>query len=91
MQIIRDRSLKVPSIRRDMLKRTQQEIEMYMYAEKLELDSFERLKVWELVPRPRGVNVMKVRWCYDHKYTDEGKLVKYKARLVAKGFAQVQG
>ena len=91
LQIIRDRSLKIPKDRREMLKGNAQAVKHYMWAERKELNSFDELGVWELVPRPKNTNVMKIRWVYDHKFDDKGQLLKMKARLVAKGFTQIFG
>jgi hypothetical protein len=54
-------------------------------------DEYSRLiemKVWELVEKPRGANIIGCRWVYDLKRDAEGKPVKHKARLVAQGFTQ---
>lgn len=63
----------------------------WLDAEEKELQSFEDFKVWRLVPRPRGKNVIKVRWVYDVKLGDNFEIKRYKARLVAKGFTQKEG
>nr|GEZ42965.1 retrovirus-related Pol polyprotein from transposon TNT 1-94 [Tanacetum cinerariifolium] len=53
-----------------------------------ELDQFARLKVWRLVPRPKGKFVIKTKWIFRNK-KDEGSLViQNKARLVAVGYSQ---
>ncbi|CAI5505546.1 unnamed protein product [Closterium sp. Naga37s-1] len=46
---------------------------------------------WELVERPRGVNVMKNRWVLTTKYHVDDTVAREKARLVVKGFTQVHG
>ncbi|GJY88539.1 retrovirus-related pol polyprotein from transposon TNT 1-94 [Tanacetum coccineum] len=50
-----------------------------------EIHEFERLQVWELVPCPDKVMLIKLKWIYKVK-TD--KFGKNKARLVAQGFRQ---
>ncbi|CAI5510901.1 unnamed protein product [Closterium sp. Naga37s-1] len=46
---------------------------------------------WELVERPRGVNIMKNRWVLTTKYRIDDTVEREKARLVVKGFTQVYG
>ncbi|CAI7930894.1 unnamed protein product [Closterium sp. NIES-54] len=46
---------------------------------------------WELVERPRGVNIMKNRWVMTTKYRIDDTIEHEKARLVVKGFTQVCG
>ncbi|CAI7898631.1 unnamed protein product [Closterium sp. NIES-53] len=46
---------------------------------------------WELVERPRGVNIMKNRWVLTTKYRLDDTVEREKARLVVKGFTQVCG
>ncbi|CAI7904307.1 unnamed protein product [Closterium sp. NIES-54] len=46
---------------------------------------------WELVERPRGVNIMKNRWVQTTKYRIDDTVEREKARLVVKGFTQVCG
>ncbi|CAI7730948.1 unnamed protein product [Closterium sp. NIES-53] len=46
---------------------------------------------WELVERPRGVNIMKNRWVLTTKYRIDDTVERKKARLVVKGFTQVCG
>ena len=89
--VLRDRSLRIPQTRAEMLKLNEQAIALYRIAEGLEVRSFKKLKVWHLVRRPIGKNVMKVRWVYDHKFDGQGKLIRMKGRIVAKGFTQVYG
>ena len=91
LKLTRDRSLKVPSSRAQMLKSEKEMVNLYLLAEKAELQSLEKLDVFEVVDRPYGRNVMKGRWVYDNKYDDQGVMKKAKARFVAKGFSQVYG
>ncbi|GJS10032.1 retrovirus-related pol polyprotein from transposon TNT 1-94 [Tanacetum coccineum] len=53
-----------------------------------ELNQFERLKVWELVPRPVGKNVIALKWLWKNKCDAEYIVVRNKSRLVAKGYKQ---
>nr|GEX07720.1 integrase, catalytic region, zinc finger, CCHC-type, peptidase aspartic, catalytic [Tanacetum cinerariifolium] len=56
-----------------------------------ELHKFERLEVWELVPRPDKVMVITLKWIYKVKLDELGGILKNKARLVAHGFRQEEG
>ncbi|GJZ26830.1 retrovirus-related pol polyprotein from transposon TNT 1-94 [Tanacetum coccineum] len=47
-----------------------------------ELREFERLKVWELVPRPVKVMVITLKWIYKVKLHELGGILKNKARLL---------
>nr|GEY41260.1 hypothetical protein [Tanacetum cinerariifolium] len=53
-----------------------------------ELKEFERLEVWELVPRPDQVMVITLKWIYKVKLDELGGILKNKARLVARGYRQ---
>ncbi|GJQ96426.1 retrotransposon protein, putative, ty1-copia subclass [Tanacetum coccineum] len=53
-----------------------------------ELNEFERLEVWELVPRPDKVMVITLKWIYKVKLDELGGILKKKARLVARGYLQ---
>nr|GEX35574.1 hypothetical protein [Tanacetum cinerariifolium] len=48
-----------------------------------ELNEFERLEEWELVPRPNKVMVITLKWIYKVKLDEVGGILKNKARLVA--------
>nr|GEX51990.1 retrovirus-related Pol polyprotein from transposon TNT 1-94 [Tanacetum cinerariifolium] len=56
-----------------------------------ELNEFERLEVWELVPRPDKVMVITWKWIYKVKLDELGGILKNKARLVARGYRQEEG
>ncbi|CAI7779331.1 unnamed protein product [Closterium sp. NIES-53] len=56
-----------------------------------EMGSLIEQGMWELVPRPRGVNVVKSRWILNTKFRPDGIVEREKARLVVKGFTQVAG
>ncbi|MCH87106.1 retrovirus-related pol polyprotein from transposon tnt 1-94 [Trifolium medium] len=53
-----------------------------------ELNQFTRNEVWELVPRPKDVNVIGTKWVYKNKSNESGVVTRNKARLVAQGYAQ---
>nr|GEX92552.1 integrase, catalytic region, zinc finger, CCHC-type, peptidase aspartic, catalytic [Tanacetum cinerariifolium] len=56
-----------------------------------ELHEFERLEVWELVPRPDKVMVITLKWIYKVKLDELGGILKNKAHLVARGYRQEEG
>ncbi|GJY76147.1 retrovirus-related pol polyprotein from transposon TNT 1-94 [Tanacetum coccineum] len=56
-----------------------------------ELNEFERLGVWELIPRPDKVMVITLKWIYKVKLDELGGILKNKARLVARGYRQEEG
>ncbi|GKF45843.1 retrovirus-related pol polyprotein from transposon TNT 1-94 [Tanacetum coccineum] len=56
-----------------------------------ELYEFERLEVWELVPRPDKAMVNTLKWIYMVKLDELGGILKNKARLVSRGYRQEEG
>ncbi|GJU22118.1 retrovirus-related pol polyprotein from transposon TNT 1-94 [Tanacetum coccineum] len=56
-----------------------------------EIQEFERLEVWELVPCPDKVLLIKLKWIYKVKTDEFSGVLKNKARLVAQGFRQEEG
>ncbi|GJY61835.1 retrovirus-related pol polyprotein from transposon TNT 1-94 [Tanacetum coccineum] len=56
-----------------------------------ELNEFECLEVWELVPRLHKVIVITLKWIYKVKLDKLGGILKNKARLVAHGYRQEEG
>ncbi|GKA75686.1 retrovirus-related pol polyprotein from transposon TNT 1-94 [Tanacetum coccineum] len=67
------------------------ELERPIEAMQEELNEFERLKVWELVPRIDKVMVITLKWIYKVKLDELGGILKNKARLVARGYRQEEG
>ncbi|GJR46855.1 retrovirus-related pol polyprotein from transposon TNT 1-94 [Tanacetum coccineum] len=63
----------------------------WIEAIKEELHQFDRLKVWELVPRPDKVMIITLKWIYKVKLDEMGGILKNKARLVAHGYRQEEG
>ena len=55
-----------------------------------ELHQFVRNDVWELVPRPKGVNVIGTKWIFKNKLDEHGTVIRNKSRLVAQGYTQVK-
>ncbi|GKD08343.1 putative ribonuclease H-like domain-containing protein, partial [Tanacetum coccineum] len=56
-----------------------------------EIHKFDRLQVWELVPRPDCVMIIALKWIYKVKLDKYDDVLKNKARLVAKGYRQKEG
>ncbi|GJS69218.1 retrovirus-related pol polyprotein from transposon TNT 1-94 [Tanacetum coccineum] len=56
-----------------------------------ELNEFECLKVWELIPRPDKVMAITLKWIYKVKHDELGGILKNKVRLVACGYRQEEG
>ncbi|GJV04141.1 retrovirus-related pol polyprotein from transposon TNT 1-94 [Tanacetum coccineum] len=56
-----------------------------------EIHELERLYVWELVPCPNLVMLIKLKWIYKVKKDKLRGVLKNKARLVAKGYRQEEG
>ncbi|GKC25261.1 retrovirus-related pol polyprotein from transposon TNT 1-94, partial [Tanacetum coccineum] len=56
-----------------------------------EIHKFERLEVWELVPRPEKAMIISLKWIFKVKLDEYGGVLKNKARLVAKGYRHEEG
>ncbi|GJV42030.1 putative ribonuclease H-like domain-containing protein [Tanacetum coccineum] len=56
-----------------------------------ELKEFERLEVWEIVPRLDRVMIITLKWRYKVKLDELEGMLKNKARLVARGYRQEEG
>jgi hypothetical protein len=65
--------------------------EYWIHAIQEELTQFERNEVWDLVPRPKHVNVIGTKWVFKNKSNENGEVTRNKARLVAQGFTQIEG
>ena len=48
-----------------------------------ELHQFVQNDVLELVPRPKGINVIKTKWIFKNKLDEHGTVIRNKSRLVA--------
>ncbi|GJX45132.1 retrovirus-related pol polyprotein from transposon TNT 1-94, partial [Tanacetum coccineum] len=53
-----------------------------------EIYEFERLEVWELVPRPDRSMIISLKWIFKVKLDEYGGVLKNKARLFGKGYRQ---
>ncbi|KAI3692850.1 hypothetical protein L6452_32674 [Arctium lappa] len=56
-----------------------------------DLNQFDALKVWRLVPRPKGKSTICTKWIFKNKKDKDGIVIRNKARLVAKGYRQQEG
>nr|GEW42579.1 hypothetical protein [Tanacetum cinerariifolium] len=56
-----------------------------------EFDQFARLKVWRLVPRPKGKTIIKTKWIFKNKKDESSLVIRNKERLVAVGYSQQKG
>ncbi|KAI3667119.1 hypothetical protein L6452_42167 [Arctium lappa] len=56
-----------------------------------ELNQFDALQVWRLVPKPQGKTVIGTKWVFKIKKDEDGTVIRNKARLVAKGYRQKEG
>ena len=65
--------------------------EFWIEAMQEELNQFKRSEVWDLVPRPDGINVIGTKWIYKNKSDENGTVTRNKARLIAQGYTQVEG
>jgi hypothetical protein len=62
-----------------------------MEAMSREYNSLLQNKSWELVDRPRNVNIIGSRWVFATKRNDAIVPARHKARFVAKGYSQQFG
>ncbi|GKE53960.1 retrovirus-related pol polyprotein from transposon TNT 1-94, partial [Tanacetum coccineum] len=60
--------------------------EQALFSMQEELNEFEQLEVWELIPRQDKVMVITLKWIYKEKLDELGGILKNKARLVARGY-----
>ena len=56
-----------------------------------ELNQLTRNDVWDLVPKPKGFNVIGTKWVFRNKLNEQGEVIRNKARLVAQGYSQQEG
>nr|GEV99736.1 hypothetical protein [Tanacetum cinerariifolium] len=51
------------------------------------LHQFDRLQVWELVDKPFGNSIIRLKWLWKNKKDEDQTVIRNKARLVAKSYA----
>nr|GEX32525.1 retrovirus-related Pol polyprotein from transposon TNT 1-94 [Tanacetum cinerariifolium] len=56
-----------------------------------ELDQFSKLKVWRLVPRPKGKTIINTKWIFKNKKDKSNLVIRNKVRLVDVGYYQKEG
>ena len=47
--------------------------------------------MWELVLRPKGINLIGTKWIFKNKSDEHGTVILNKSRLVAQGYTRVEG
>ncbi|GJX19056.1 retrovirus-related pol polyprotein from transposon TNT 1-94 [Tanacetum coccineum] len=62
----------------------------WIEARQEEIHQFDRLNVWELVDKPFGNTVIKLKWLWKNKEDGDNTVIRNKA-LVAKGYKQEEG
>ena len=53
--------------------------------------ALEKDKIWEIVERPKGKNIVDCKWIFILKYKANWSLERYKTRLVSKWYTQTYG
>ncbi|XP_015084294.1 uncharacterized protein LOC107027723 [Solanum pennellii] len=56
-----------------------------------ELNQFERIEVWHLVPKPANRTIIGTKWMFRNKLDEHGTVTRNKARLVVQGYNQEEG
>nr|GEW29615.1 hypothetical protein [Tanacetum cinerariifolium] len=67
------------------------DLEMCTFALTEELHQFDRRQVWELVDKPFGKSVIRLKWLWKNKKDKDQTVIRNKERLVAKAYAQEEG
>lgn len=49
-------------------------------AMKREMESLERLKIWEMAQLPKGQEFIQTKWVFDLKQDGKANMIRYKAR-----------
>ncbi|GJV52835.1 retrovirus-related pol polyprotein from transposon TNT 1-94 [Tanacetum coccineum] len=65
--------------------------ENWVMAMQEELNQFITNDVWELVPNPMDMTIIRTKWVYRNKLDENGVVTRNKARLVAQGYNQQEG
>nr|GEW37696.1 Gag-Pol polyprotein [Tanacetum cinerariifolium] len=56
-----------------------------------ELYQFDRLQVWEIVDKPFGKSIIRLKWLWKNKKDEDQTVIRNKARLIEKGYTQEEG
>ncbi|GKA09979.1 retrovirus-related pol polyprotein from transposon TNT 1-94 [Tanacetum coccineum] len=65
--------------------------ESWIIAIQEELNQFIANDVWELVPQPKYMIIIRTKWVFRNKLDENGVISQNKARLVAQGYNQQEG
>ncbi|GJW65694.1 retrovirus-related pol polyprotein from transposon TNT 1-94 [Tanacetum coccineum] len=65
--------------------------ESWIVAMQEELNQFIANDVWELVPQPKNLTIIRTKWVFRNKLDENGIVSQNKARLVAQGYNQQEG
>ncbi|RDY12268.1 putative mitochondrial protein, partial [Mucuna pruriens] len=57
-----------------------------VHAMKEELDQFQKIEVWELVPRPEDKSMIRTKWVFRNKHGENCKIIRNKASWLYKAF-----
>ena len=47
--------------------------------------------MWDLVPKPKGFNIIGTKWVFRNKMNEQGEVIRNKARLISQGYSQQKG
>ncbi|GJT81787.1 retrovirus-related pol polyprotein from transposon TNT 1-94 [Tanacetum coccineum] len=67
------------------------EDESWIVAMQEELNQFTANDVWELVPQPKNMTIIRTKWVFRNKLDKNGIVSRNKARLVAQGYNEQEG
>jgi hypothetical protein len=56
-----------------------------------EMSMIQKNKTWNLVNRPEGRKVIRVKWIFKTKFNVDNSINKYKAKFEVKRYAQIFG
>ena len=70
------------------LDEAMQRPELWQEAVEKELAKMREYNVWDVVPLPKGAELMDYRWVFAEKFDGDGSVIGRKARLVGKGYSQ---
>ncbi|THH13397.1 hypothetical protein EW146_g6813 [Bondarzewia mesenterica] len=71
-----------------MLEEAMEHPDLWQEAVERELGKMREYGVWDVVPLPKGAELMDYRWVFAKKFDSDGNVTGRKARLVGKGYSQ---